>query len=220
VSCTDPDRLERLERARLYLVCGARPAQREPEPFLHAALEGGVDIVQLREKDAADDVILGAAAIFRRVCDEHGALFVVNDRPDLAEACGADGVHLGRRDQPVTQARAVVGATRLIGLSSHTPDQVDATGDADYISVGPVYPTPTKPGRPAVGTALVNHAARRALVPFFAIGGIDLDNVAEVVSAGARRIAVVRAIVDAPDPRAAARALRAAVGQEAGIGTA
>jgi thiamine-phosphate pyrophosphorylase len=202
------DRRQRLRSARLYLVCEQRP-----DRFLQAALRGGVDIVQLRMKDAADDAILATARRFRRVCAQHGALLIVNDRPDLAAAAGADGVHLGQDDATVAQARAAVGGERLIGLSTHTPAQVDAATGAgvDYIGVGPVNETPTKPGRPAVGLELVRFAASHARVPFFAIGGISTANVAAAGAAGARRIAVVRALCDAADPEAVASELRAAL---------
>jgi thiamine-phosphate pyrophosphorylase len=197
------DRRERLRRARLYLVCEDRP-----QAFLERALIGGVDIVQLRMKDADDDAILATAERFARVCAQHGALFVINDRPDLAVQAEADGVHVGQDDIPVAQARQVVGPDRLVGLSTHSPAQIDASAGAgvDYIGVGPVYATPTKPGRPAVGLGLVRYAARSAPVPFFSIGGIDTSNVDDVRAAGAERIAVVRALTQAEDPeRAAAR---------------
>ena len=210
------DRRDRLARARLYLVC-----DRRPEAFLRAALGGGVDIVQLRDKEASDEQVLNAAQAFRRVADEHGALFVVNDRPDLAVAADADGVHVGQDDTPVSEARAVVGTDRVVGLSTHSPDQVAAARGVDYIAVGPVYATPTKPGRPAVGLELIRHAAAHAPDPWFAIGGIDRETVGAVAAAGARRAVVVRAITEADDPGAAARALREAlVGQEARVGTA
>jgi len=210
------DRRDRLARARLYLVC-----DRRPEAFLRAALGGGVDIVQLRDKEASDEQVLNAAQAFRRVADEHGALFVVNDRPDLAVAADADGVHVGQDDTPVSEARAVVGTDRIVGLSTHSPDQVAAARGVDYIAVGPVYATPTKPGRPAVGLELIRHAAAHAPDPWFAIGGIDRETVGAVAAAGARRAVVVRAITEADDPGAAARALREAlVGQEARVGTA
>jgi thiamine-phosphate pyrophosphorylase len=194
---------ERLATARLYLVCDA-----QPDAFLHAALRGGVDVVQLRCKDAADDDVLVAAERFRRACTAHGALFIVNDRPDLAVAADADGVHVGQDDISVADARALVGEERLIGLSTHSAAQVDAASGVDYIGVGPVHETPTKAGRPAVGLELVRYAAAHARVPFFAIGGIHTTNVAAVRAAGAERIAVVRALVDAGDPEAMARALR------------
>jgi thiamine-phosphate pyrophosphorylase len=206
------DRRERLARARLYFVTDVRPGL---ERLLAAALSGGVDMVQLRDKSASDDELLAAAPLFRAACDEHGALFWVNDRPELALACGADGVHLGQDDAPVGEVRERVGPDLLIGLSTHSAEQFDAAlgSEADELSVGPVWETPTKAGRPAAGLAFVRHAAERGGErPWFAIGGIDGDNVAEVAAAGARRIVVVRAIRDSEDPRAAAAALRAALG--------
>jgi thiamine-phosphate pyrophosphorylase len=203
------DRRERLSRARLYLVCDARPAA-----WLHAALRGGVDIVQLRDKRAADDQLILLGRSFAQMCAEHDALFILNDRPDLVAETGADGVHLGQDDTPVAAARSIVGAERLVGLSTHSPAQVDAASRAgvDYIGVGPVYETPTKPGRAAVGLELVRHAASRATVPFFAIGGLDADNLPTVRAAGARGVAVVRALTQAADPERAARELRAELG--------
>ena len=193
--------------ARLYLVLDGR----DPEPVLAAALANGVDLVQLRDKELGDGELVETAQIFRRVADEHGALFVLNDRPDLVAACRADGVHVGQEDMPVAEVRRIVGRGKLIGLSTHSPEQIAAAQGVDYISVGPVWQTPTKPGRAAVGLELVAEAARIAPAPFFAIGGIDEGNVNEVVAAGAARIAVVRAIRDAADPGAAARALRSAL---------
>jgi thiamine-phosphate pyrophosphorylase len=200
------ERRERLRRACLYLICDDRS-----DAVLDGALRGGVDIVQLRMKDAGAEAVLAAAERFARLCARHGALFVINDRPDLAAQADADGVHLGQDDIPVAQARQMVGPDRLVGLSTHSPAQIDAAVGAgvDYIGVGPVYPTPTKPGRPAVGLDLVGYAARHAPLPFFAIGGIDEANVDAVRAAGAKRIAVVRALTQAEDPeRAAARLLR------------
>lgn len=201
----DP-RHERLRSARLYLVC-----DRRSERFLTAALDGGVDIVQLRIKGATDEEVLDAAAELAPICAEHGALFILNDRPDLVQPAGADGVHLGQEDEPVAAAREMVGPDRLIGLSTHSPAQIDAAADVDYIGVGPVHATPTKPGRPAVGLELVRYAASHAPVPFFAIGGIGPDTVAPVCAAGARRIAVVRALTEAADPALVAAVLRGAV---------
>jgi thiamine-phosphate pyrophosphorylase len=202
------DARERLRRARLYLVVEAAA-----EHVLPAALRGGVDMVQLRDKRADDDAILAAAARFRSICDEHGALFWLNDRPDLALAAKADGVHVGQ-DEPVAEVREQVGDSLLIGLSTHSPAQFDAAlrSEADQLSVGPVWETPTKEGRPAAGLSYVRYAAEHGGDrPWFAIGGITLENVAEVVAAGARRIVVVRAIRDAADPEAAAAELRAAL---------
>jgi thiamine-phosphate pyrophosphorylase len=201
---------ERLRRARLYLVVEAAA-----EPVLGPALRGGVDMVQLRDKDADDEAILRAAARFRAVCDEHDALFWLNDRPDLAREAGADGIHLGQDDMPVAEAREQLGPELLIGLSTHSPAQFDAAlrSEADQLSVGPVWETPTKAGRPAAGLDYVRYAAEHAGdVPWFAIGGIDAGNASEVVGAGARRIVVVRAIRDADDPERAAAALRGSLG--------
>ncbi|MCW3016867.1 MAG: thiE [Solirubrobacterales bacterium] len=214
------DRRARLHAARLYLVTPAIAPAR-----LAAALDGGVDLVQLRIKDAVDDAaLLREAAVVREACARTGALFVLNDRPDLAVAAGADGVHVGQDDVAVAEARALVGPDHLVGLSTHTPQQVHdahrAAGRVDYIGVGPVHATPTKPGRPAAGLELVTHAATAAALPFFAIGGVDLLTLAAVREAGATRIAVVRAIADAEDPAAAARALREALTQEARVGIA
>jgi thiamine-phosphate pyrophosphorylase len=203
------DRFSRLRSARLYLVCDDRS-----EEFLAGALEGGVDMVQLRMKEAADESILEAADRFRRICDRHGALFILNDRPDLVGTAEADGVHVGQDDAPVVQARAMVGEDRLVGLSTHTPEQVEGADGADYIGVGPVHETPTKPGRAAATLELVRYAAAHAEVPFFAIGGIAPQNVASVREAGARRIAVVRALTESPDPETAARVLKAAIQSE------
>ena len=211
-------RAERLRDARLYFVCDARPKGRDPRPLLEAALRGGADILQLRDKELDDEALVAAAAPFREAARAHAALFILNDRPDLVDACGADGVHVGQEDMPVTDARLVAGQGALVGRSTHTPEQVDealdAEGDArpDQISVGPVWGTPTKPGREAAGLELVRHAAKRGgEAAWFAIGGIDRSNVGEVAAAGAERVVVVRAIRDAPDPERAARALRAAL---------
>jgi thiamine-phosphate pyrophosphorylase len=199
----------RLAEARLYFVTDAGTE----EYALREALAGGVDVLQLREKNAPDDEILAAAETFRAVCSEHGALFVLNDRPDLAVAAGADGVHLGQADDPIERVREKVGRELLIGLSTHSREQLAAAleTDADYVCVGPVYATPTKPDYPAVGLDLVRHAAQAVERPWFAIGGIDGASVAEVAAAGATRVAVVRAIRDAPEPRVAAAGLRAAL---------
>jgi len=215
-----PLRRERLRTARLYFVCEAMPGGRDPEALLHAALGGGVDIVQLREKELGRDEIERSAQTFRRLCDTHSALFVVNDDPYLARACDADGVHVGQDDVAAGEAREALGPEAIVGLSTHSEEQLAASASApvDYVSVGPVWETPTKAGRPGVGLGLVERAAANAPHPFFAIGGIDPANAAEVVTAGARRLGVVRAIRDAEDPSAAAEALRgalAAVGERA-----
>ena len=189
---------------RLYLITAARP---DLADFLESAVRGGVDIVQIREKELADRALLGALSEARDVTRRLGVPLVVNDRVDLAVLAEADFVHVGQDDLPVEAARRF-GVS--VGLSTHARAEIDAAA-ADYIGVGPVYATPTKAGRPAVGLELVRYAATNARVPWFAIGGIDATNVAEVVAAGARRVAVVRAIGDAPDPARAARELRDAL---------
>ena len=207
------ERRERLARARLYVVTGARQEQGDLTSFLDSILDAGVDIVQLREKDAEAGDLLRWSAEFRAAADRHGALFVINDRPDLAVAAGADGVHVGQNDLPVSWARRVVGPEVLVGLSTHAPSEYDAAPEvADYLCAGPVYATPTKPGRPATGLDVVVHAAARERIgqevrPWFAIGGVDPDTLSAVIEAGATRVVVVRAICDAPDPAAAARLL-------------
>jgi thiamine-phosphate pyrophosphorylase len=212
-----PDRRERLNASRLYLVCAE-----QSDEFLAAVLSAGVDLVQLRMKDAADVSIVAAGRRFARAAAEHGALFILNDRPDLVAPAGADGVHVGQDDVAVADARALVGGERLVGLSTHSPAQVDAAAgvDVDYIGVGPVHATPTKPGRPAVGLELVRYAAEHATVPFFAIGGIAPANVDAVRSAGAERVAVVRALTEAADPGSVARRLRQAISREVRVGAA
>jgi len=196
---------ERLSTARLYLVCDARPLE-----WLQAALRGGVDLVQLRDKTLDSAGLVAAAGAFRAAASETGALFVVNDRPDLVAACGADGVHVGQDDLSPAEARALVGPDRIVGRSTHAPAQADAASadpDVDYLAVGPVHATPTKPGRPAAGLDYVSYAARTVTKPWFAIGGLDAGNVDAVLARGAERIVVVRAITEAADPEAAARAL-------------
>jgi thiamine-phosphate pyrophosphorylase len=189
---------------RLYLVT---PVRRGFGEFLAAAIRGGVDVVQVRERSLADGRLLEALAEAREVTAAHGVPFGVNDRPDLAVLTGADFVHVGQDDIPVEAAR---GFGLPVGLSTHAPEEIDAAR-SDYIAVGPVHATPTKEGRPAVGLELVRYAAANARLPWFAIGGIDVTNVAGVVAAGATRIAVVRAIAEADDPEAAASALRSAL---------
>jgi thiamine-phosphate pyrophosphorylase len=190
--------------ARLYLITPARP---DIAPFLEAAVRGGVDMIQVRERQLRDRELLRVLEEARKVTRGLGIPLTVNDRPDLAVLSGADFVHLGQDDLPVDAARRFgIG----VGLSTHAPREIDAA-EADYIGVGPVYATPTKEGRAAVGLELVRYAADRARAPWFAIGGIDASNVAEVVAAGATRIAVVRAIGGASDPERAAAELRGAL---------
>jgi thiamine-phosphate pyrophosphorylase len=210
------DRRGRLERAHLYLVTDAAM----PVPAVRAALAGGVDMVQLRDRALDDTELLAAAAALRAACDDHGALLWINDRPDLALVAGADGVHVGQDDMAVREVRPLVGPDVLVGLSTHAPEQLEAGIDAgaDQLSVGPVWETPTKPGRPAAGLEYVRHAARRRPgVPWFAIGGIDTQTVPAVREAGAERVVVVRAVRDAADPEGAARELRRAL-EESPVG--
>ena len=199
---------DRLDDARLYLCTDAREKQGDLEQFLDAALAGGVDIVQLRQKEmeAADE--LAALDVFADVCKRHGKLLAVNDRADIAFASGADVLHLGQRDLPVHAARAITGPQPVIGRSTHSFSQVNAVvaeKGSDYFCVGPTWETPTKPGRQAAGLELVSYAAsRQQSKPWFAIGGIDLERLDQVIEAGATRVVVVRAITDADDPAAAA----------------
>ncbi|MCW2544668.1 MAG: thiamine phosphate synthase [Frankiales bacterium] len=203
------DRRTRLAFAQLYLCTPDRPDLAE---FLEQALEGGVDVVQLREKSIEARRELELLEVVRDVAERHGALWSVNDRADVAKASGADVLHLGQDDLPVPYARAVLGADPLIGRSCHDTAQVDAAAKeagVDYFCVGPTWPTPTKPGRPAPGLELTRHAAGLGTSrPWFAIGGIDLDNLDQVLEAGATRVVVVRAITEAADPRAAAAAFK------------
>jgi thiamine-phosphate pyrophosphorylase len=214
---SDPgsERRARLARARLYMVCPERGAggpehQRELEQLVRAAAAGGVDVVQLREKRLPDEQLAALASALRGPCERAGVLLIVNDRPHVALSVGADGVHVGQDDMPVARARELVGSEMLIGLSTHAGAEVvaRAAAEADYIGVGPVHETPTKPGRQAVGLELVRYAAENARTHFFAIGGLHAGNLAPALEAGARRAVVLRAIAAASDPQAAARELR------------
>jgi len=189
---------------RLYLIA---PAVLGLEELIEAGVRGGVDVVQVREKALLDGELLPRLECAREVTRRLGVPLVVNDRPDLAVLCEADFVHLGQDDLPADAARRFGVA---VGLSTHAPEEIDRA-DADYIGVGPVYTTPTKAGRPAVGLELVRYAAEHARQPWFAIGGIDGTNIRDVVAAGAPRVAVVRAICEAADPERAAASLRAAL---------
>jgi thiamine-phosphate pyrophosphorylase len=202
-------RRERLGWARLYFVCDALPHGEEPEALLRAALAGGAGMVELRERGQPRGAIERSAATFRRLADTYSALFIVNDDPHLAGELSADGVHLGQEDMPAAAAREILGPEAIVGLSTHSREQIEAAQEqpVDYISVGPIWETPTKEGRPATGLELIRTATEIASLPWFAIGGIDPENISEVLDAGARRVCVVRAIRDAPDPAAAARAL-------------
>jgi len=199
----------RLGDARLYLCVDARRAQGDLAPFLDAVLGAGVDIVQLREKGLEAGEELALLEVFADACRRHGRLLAVNDRADVALAAGADVLHLGQDDLPVPVARQILGPGPVIGRSSHSPAQADAAArepGVDYFCAGPVWTTPTKPGRPATGTGLLAHVAKAApRRPWFAIGGISLARLDEVLAAGATRVVVVRAITEADDPAAAAR---------------
>jgi thiamine-phosphate pyrophosphorylase len=207
----DPQqRRRRLAHCHLYLVTRPRP---DLERVVAAALEAGVRLVQYRAKQAEDRIRLAEATGLRELCHRHGALFLVNDRIDLALAVDADGVHLGQDDLPTALARRLLGPERLIGRSTHGLSQLREAIDAgcDYVGVGPVHATPTKPGREPVGLAYVRQAAAEASIPWFAIGGIEAGNLDAVRQAGASRVAVVRAITDAADPAAASRQLLSAL---------
>ncbi len=166
--------------------------------------------MQLREKEAEAGDLLRWGEVFRDAAERHGALFTMNDRPDVALALGADGVHVGQNDLPPAVARRILGPDAIVGLSCHSPEQLDAAShDADYVTAGPVHATPTKPGRPGTGLDVVRHAAATVERPWFAIGGIDPTTLGDAVEAGARRIVVVRAVTEADDPAAAVRTLLA-----------
>jgi thiamine-phosphate pyrophosphorylase len=205
----------RLADARLYLCTDARRDRRDLAEFADAVLTGGVDIVQLRDKGPDGPLEaraeLAALEVLAEACERHGALLAVNDRADVALAAGAHVLHLGQDDLPVDWARKVVGDDVVVGRSSHSPAETAAAAEepgVDYFCVGPCWPTPTKPGRPAPGLDLVRTVAERAPSrPWFAIGGIDEKRLDDVLAAGARRIVVVRAITQAEDPRAAAARL-------------
>lgn len=205
------DYRSRLAAARLYLCTDARREQGDLPEFLDAVLAGGVDIVQLRDKGLEAKQELEYLEVFADAARRHGKLFSVNDRADVAHAARPQVLHLGQDDLPVPYARAILGQDVLIGRSCHAKSEVDgaiAEPGVDYFCTGPVWPTPTKPGRHAPGLGLVEYAARQATNrPWFAIGGIDLDNLDEVLKAGARRVVVVRAITAAEDPGAAAAEL-------------
>jgi len=203
-------RRERLARMRLYLITGDRGDEVETARIVEAALEGGANVIQLRKKSMPMLEQYRLALALRILTREHEALLIVNDHADLAIAADADGVHLGQEDLPPDAVRSLPGfGGRLIGRSTHSLEQARAAmaEGADYFAVGPVYPTPTKAGRPAVGTALVSQVAAIADRPFLAVGGIDHENAPDVIEAGARAVAVVRAVYDAADPAEAARRL-------------
>jgi thiamine-phosphate pyrophosphorylase len=206
------DRRARLAAARLYLCTPDRPDLAE---FVTAVCRAGVDIVQLREKHLDDRSLLARAAVARDAAHAGGGLFVLNDRPDLALACDADGVHVGQDDVPAAVARRIVGPDRLVGLSTHAPEELAATAGepVDYVSAGPVEPTPTKPGRPGTGLEYVRLAAERSPHPFFVTGGVSPATLPVIAAAGATRFVVVRALTEAADAAAVAGELRRLIDQ-------
>ncbi|WP_433700478.1 thiamine phosphate synthase [Nocardiopsis sp. CA-288880] len=203
---------KRLDASLLYLCTDARTGRGDLAEFADAALAGGVDIIQLRDKGLEAREEIAALEVMREACERHGALLAVNDRADIARAVRADVLHLGQRDLPVPMARDIIGADPVIGRSNNDIAAASSSAEeagSDYFCVGPTWATPTKPGRPAAGLSLVERAAALgADRPWFAIGGIDATNIDAVVEAGARRVVVVRAITEAEDPRAAAAGLR------------
>jgi thiamine-phosphate pyrophosphorylase len=206
-------RRQRLRWARLYFVCEALPHGKDPEAMLNAAMAGGAGMVELRDREQPRGVIERSGQTFRRLANTYSALFIVNDDPYLAMELSADGVHVGQEDMNPAEARRIMGPEAIIGLSTHSREQIEAAAGlpVDYISVGPIWETPTKEGRSATGLELIRTAAEIATVPWFAIGGINPGNVEEVIAAGAERVCVVRAIRDSDDPRATAGALFDAV---------
>jgi len=195
---------------RLYLCTPDRP---DVERFVAACVSGGVDVVQLREKQLEARPLLATARRLGALCRDLGVPFILNDRPDLALECGADGVHVGQDDAPPALCRRLLGPDAIVGLSTHAPAQLAAAGTepVDYVSVGPVVATPTKPGREGVGLGYVSTATASAGRPFFVTGGATPESVPAIVAAGATRVVVVRWLTEAEDPEAAARALRSAL---------
>jgi thiamine-phosphate pyrophosphorylase len=200
-------RRQQLGASPLYLVTSAAESLFS---IVEAALQGGLTLLQYRDKNADDTVRLSNAQKLCQLCRQYGALFIINDRADLALAVEADGVHLGQQDVPIALARQILGPQRLIGRSTTNPQEMEkaiAEG-ADYLGVGPVYETPTKAGKAAAGLEYVRYAAAKSPLPWFAIGGIDLDNVEDVMAAGAKQVAVVRAIMQAENPTLITQELR------------
>jgi thiamine-phosphate pyrophosphorylase len=196
-----------LSGRRLYLCTPDRP---DLESFLVACMAGGVDVVQLRDKVLEARPLLARARLAASVCRDHGVPFVLNDRPDLALEAGADGVHVGQDDAPVSLARRILGPAAIVGLSTHAPDELEAAcaEDVTYLSAGPVEATPTKPGRPGTGVEYVRRATARSSVPVFVTGGVTPERIPRLAAAGVRHFVVVRFLTEAPDPRRAARELR------------
>jgi thiamine-phosphate pyrophosphorylase len=206
-----------LARRRLYL---CTPLREDLGSFLDAVLDGGVDVVQLRAKQASDRDVLAGARLCAARCAERGVPFILNDRADLALEVGADGVHVGQDDAPVSLVRRLLGPGAIIGLSTHEPAQLAAAlgEDVNYLSAGPVEATPTKPGRAGTGVEYASEAVRRSPWPVFVTGGVSPGCVDALAAAGVRHFVVVRYLTEAADPREAARRLAAAI--EAAIGPA
>jgi thiamine-phosphate pyrophosphorylase len=198
----------KIEDARLYLVAGAELAAGPLVELVPEMVSAGVDMIQLREKEMEAGDVIRIAEPIAAACAEADIPFIVNDRPDIALAVSASGVHLGQNDLPLSIARRIVGAKAIVGLSTHSSGDIAAVpSGVEYIAVGPLFETPTKPGRPAVGLDLVRYAAAAVSLPWFAIGGINASNIESVLEAGARRVVVVRALTEAKDPMVQARQL-------------
>ncbi len=199
-----------LDDRRLYLCTADRP---DLAKFLVACIAGGVDVVQLRDKQLDARPLLARAGLAAEVCADYGVPFVLNDRPDLAMECGAAGVHVGQDDAPPALARRILGPDAIVGFSTHAPAELDASAaePVDYVSVGPVAATPTKPGRPGTGLDYLRYAAQTATRPWFVTGGVTPATVGQMLDAGARRFVVVRWLTESADPQAAARALRSVI---------
>jgi thiamine-phosphate pyrophosphorylase len=208
---SSPERQRLLAGRRLYLCTADRE---DLAGFLGACINGGVDVVQLRDKNLGDADLLARGRLAQSVCADRGVPFILNDRPDLAAALGADGVHVGQDDAPASDVRAIVGEEMIVGLSTHAANQLEAamSEPVDYISAGPVVPTPTKPGRPGTGLDYISEVARRTAerlpaLPFFVTGNARPETVGAMVSAGATRFVVVRWLTEAQDPARNARQL-------------
>ncbi len=199
-----------LDGRRFYLCTPDRP---DLATFVDACIRGGVDIVQLRDKEADARTVLQRAVVVRDVCRDHGVPFILNDRPDLALECDADGVHVGQDDAPRALARRLLGPDKIVGLSTHSVDDLIGAErePIDYISVGPINPTPTKPGRPGVGLGYLRYAVDNSPVPFFVTGGVNPRSIGDLLDSGATRFVAVRWLTEAADAYEAAKALRRAI---------
>jgi thiamine-phosphate pyrophosphorylase len=199
-----------LARRHLYLCTSDRP---DLATFLASCIAGGVDVVQLRDKHLEARALVERGRLAARVCAQSSVPFILNDRPDLALEIEADGVHLGQDDAPPALARRILGPTAIVGLSTHAPEELDASREepVDYVSAGPVTPTPTKPGRPGTGVSYIAFAIARARRPVFVTGGVTPETVPSLAAAGARHFVVVRYLTESDDPRRAAARLRAAI---------